>query len=87
MSVVPLYTTIEKSLYTTTGFSIYTTVQLSSQGRRLHNTRSRATPTVGGSWFSYRKYVHFTPAGRMRGDVRALTARNHPDGPCTTPRV
>ena len=27
-----------------------------------------------------RKHDHFTPARKMRGDVRALTVRNHPEG-------
>jgi len=38
-------------------------------------------PLLGGkARLLIRKYDHFTPAREMRRDVRALTARNHPEG-------
>ena len=34
----------------------------------------------GKDGFSIRKNEHFTPARKMSRDVRALIARNHPEG-------
>jgi hypothetical protein len=41
---------------------------------------AQSTAQGGVAVFLIRKHDHFTPARKMRRDVRALTARNHPRG-------
>ena len=56
---------------------------ISFSGCAMYTPIWRYTPLLqggGGACLSIRKYDHFTPAREMRRDIKALTARNHPEG-------
>ena len=52
--------------------------RVQSSGFRVQGSGLRVQE--GGAGLLIRKHDHFTPARKMRGDVRALAARYHPEG-------